>query len=232
MVGSEFLRDTWQTSLVFLSLLIFTRILGNTQIGQLTLYEYISGITIGSIAANVAAADPDKTLSHYYDLVLFVLLTYLISHLTIRSRRLRKLIDGSPTVVIENGRIMTANMGKLRYDLDELNGQLRQQGILDPAEVQYAVVETSGNLSVIKKSDYQTVTRSDIKLASQDPTFPLELIMDGEVIYKNLQGNYSLDWLNGQLAGKGITSPDKVSYAAIDSKGKLYISPAPSPAKI
>ncbi|SEO49173.1 DUF421 domain-containing protein [Propionispora vibrioides] len=231
MAGSEFLRDTWQTSLVFLSLLVFTRILGNTQIGQLTLYEYISGITIGSIAANVAAADPDKTVSHYYDLVLFVLLTYLISHLTIRSRRLRKLIDGSPTVVIENGRIMTANMGKLRYDLDELNGQLRQQGILDPAEVQYAVVETSGNLSVIKKSDYQTVTRSDIKLASPDPTFPLELIMDGEVIFKNLQGNYSLDWLNGQLASKGITGPDKISYAAIDSKGKLYISPTPLPTK-
>ncbi|CUH97652.1 putative membrane protein [Propionispora sp. 2/2-37] len=224
MNWSEILRDTWQTALVFVSLLAFTRFLGNTQIGQLTFYEYISGITIGSIAGNVVASDPDKVASHFYDLILFIILTYFVSYITIRSRALRKIIDGSPTVVIENGQILAENMRKLRYDLDELNGQLRQQGVLDPGEVQYAIIETSGNLSVIKKSDYQPLTKSDLKLKSADPSFPLELIMDGELIEQNLQGQYSESWLKNQLFLQGITDLSEVIYAAIDSKGQLFVN--------
>ena len=97
----EFIRDTWQTALVFISLLIFTRFLGKTQVGQLTFYEYVSGITIGSLAANIASAEANKVWNNFYDLVLFVILTYAISQITIRSRPLRKLIEGSPTIVIE-----------------------------------------------------------------------------------------------------------------------------------
>ncbi|EAX47419.1 protein of unknown function DUF421 [Thermosinus carboxydivorans Nor1] len=225
MDWQEIMRDTWQTALVFFSLLLFARFLGNTQIGQLTFYEYVSGITIGSIAANVAASEPDKVWSHFYDLALFVALTYSISYLTIKSRPLRKLIEGSPTVVIENGRIIKENMRGLRYDLDELAGQLRQQGILDPSEVQYAIIETSGELSVIKKADYQPLTKSDLGIHLPDPTFPVELVMDGEIIEQNLRKhNLTKDWLAKQLAVRGIADVSEVTYAAIDSKGQLFVS--------
>lgn len=225
MEWQEFLRDTWQTSLVFISLLLFTRILGKTQVGQLTFYEYVSGITIGSLAANIAAADADKVWNHYYDLILFVALTYSVSLVTIKSRPLRKLIDGSPTIVIENGRIIAENMHGLRYDLDELNGHLRQQGILDPAEVQYAILETTGDLSVIKKADYQPLTKSDFNIHLPDPSFPVELIMDGIVIERNLRRqNRSQDWLEKQLAEKNISDISQVTYAGIDSKGKLFVN--------
>ncbi len=226
MDWQEIIRDTWQTSLVFLSLLVFTRILGKTQVGQLTFYEYISGITIGSIAASVAAAEPDKVWSHFYDLALFVVLTYLVSLLTIKSRPLRKMIEGSPTIVIENGRIIEENMDGMRYDLDELNGQLRQQGVFDPSEVQYAIIETSGELSVIKKTDYQPMTKIDFGIHLPDPVFPLELVMDGEIIEQNLQKhNHSITWLEKQLAERGISNVAEVTYAAIDSKGQLFINP-------
>jgi Predicted membrane protein len=226
MEWHEIMRDTWQTSLVFIGLLIFTRVLGKTQVGQLTYYEYISGITIGSLAANIAAADADKVWSHYYDLILFVALTYGISVITIKSRPLRKLIDGSPTVMIENGKIIEENMHGLRYDLDELHGQLREQGIFDPAEVQYAVLETTGKLSVIKKSDYQPMTKSDFNIHLPDPVFPVELIMDGVVIERNLQKqNYSREWLEEQLAARGISAIAEVTYAGIDSKGQLFVNP-------
>ncbi|WP_371380802.1 YetF domain-containing protein [Sporomusa aerivorans] len=225
MEWQEFLRDTWQTSLVFISLLLFTRILGKTQVGQLTFYEYVSGITIGSLAANIAAADADKVWNHYYDLILFVALTYSVSLVTIKSRPLRKLIDGSPTIVIENGRIIAENMHGLRYDLDELNGHLRQQGILDPAEVQYAILETTGDLSVIKKADYQPLTKSDFNIHLADPSFPVELIMDGVVIERNLRRqNRSQDWLEKQLAERNISDISQVTYAGIDSKGKLFVN--------
>ena len=225
MAWQEFLRDTWQTTLVFLSLLVFTRFLGKTQVGQLTFYEYVSGITIGSLAANIAAADVEKVWNHFYDLFLFVILTYSISIITIKSRPLRKLIDGSPTIIIENGQIIEKNMHGLRYDLDELNGHLRQQGILDPAEVRYAILETTGDLSVIKKADYQPVTRSDFNIHLPDPTFPVELIMDGVVIERNLRRhNRSQAWLEKQLQDRNIFDISQVTYAGIDSKGQLFVN--------
>lgn len=226
MEWSELIRDTWQTSLVFISLLLFTRLLGKTQIAQLTFYQYVSGITIGSIAGTVAASEQERVWSHFYDLVLFVALTFLLSQITIRNRPLRKLIDGSPTVVIENGRILEQNMRNMRYDLDELICQLRINGILDPSEVQYAVVETTGDLSVIKKTALQALTKSDAGLEQPDAQYPVELIMDGQVVAENLaKKQLSADWLAGQIRLRGFAAPDQITYAVLDSKGHLFISP-------
>lgn len=222
---AEIFRDTWQTGLVFFSLWIFTRFLGKTQVAQLTLYEYINGITLGSIAANVAAAEPDKVWSHFYDLVLFVIFTYAFSYLTIKNRSIRKIIDGEATIIIENGTILKENMKKLRYDLDELNAQLREQGVLDIGEVQFAILETTGGLSVIKKTLEQPITKNDMGIKPAEATFPIELIQDGEVITEHLaKNNLSLTWLKGELAKQGIQSTDEVLYAVIDSKGKLFVN--------
>ena len=226
MDWSEFLRDTWQTSLVFITLLLFTRVLGKTQVAQLTFYEYVSGITIGSIAASIAASEADRVWSHFYDLLLFVLLTYLLSQITIRNRPLRKLIDGSPTVVIENGRILEQNMRNMRYDLDELTCQLRINGVLDPSEVQYAVVETTGDLSVIKKSAYQPATKSDLGVQQTSIQYPVELIMDGEIMQDNLLNQQITEgWLQEQLQAQGFQNAAQITYAVIDSKGQVFISP-------
>lgn len=222
---NDLLRDTWQTFFIFVSLVIFTRILGNTQLGQLTFYEYVSGITIGSIAGSIASAEPGKFLSHYYDLALFVLLTYLLSVVTIKSRPLRKLIEGSPSLIIENGLINKKNMKSMRYDLDELNSQLREQGILDLNEVQFATIEPTGQLSIILKPDFQPLTKSDMNIHLPNPTFPVELIMDGQVIQENLlKKNLTESWLENELTIRNIQDPKNVMYAVIDSKGQLFIS--------
>ena len=222
---STLLRDTWQTAFIFVSLVVFTRILGNTQLGQLTFYEYVSGITIGSIAGSIASAEPEKFLSHYYDLALFVLLTYLLSVVTIKSRSLRKLIEGSPSLIIENGLINKKNMKAMRYDLDELNSQLREQGILDLSEVQFGTIEPTGQLSIILKADFQPLTKRDMNIHLPNPTFPVELIMDGQVIQENLlKKNLTENWLQKELTIRNIKSPTNVMYAVIDSKGQLFIS--------
>lgn len=219
------LRDTWQTSLIFVSLLVFTRFLDKTQIGQLTFYEYISGITMGSIAGSIASSDADKFWSHFFDLFLFFLLTYLLSFFSIKSRPLRKLIEGSPTVVIQNGSIIKKNMKTMRYDLDELNSQLREKGILDISEVQYATVEPTGQLSVIMKPDFQPLTKSDMNIHLPNLAFPVELIMDGQVIEENLEKKHlSHAWLTIQLTERNIESPAHIMYAVLDSKGQLFIS--------
>ena len=225
MDWSELLRDSWQTSLVFVSLLIFTRILGKTQVGQLTFYEYINGITIGSIAATIVGSEADKVWSHYYDLILFIALTYLISLVTLKSRPFRKILEGTPTIVINNGQILKENMHSMRYDVDELTSQLRQQGVLDISEVQFAILETSGELSVIKNTANQQLTKSDLSLQQPDSSLPVELIIDGQTIEGNLKSlDKSQAWLDNQLLAQGVDSVSQVTYAVIDSKGKLFIS--------
>ncbi len=220
----EILRDTWQTALVFLSLLVFTRFLGKTQVGQLTFYEYISGITIGSIAGNIIAAEQEKFIPHFYDLILFVALTYLLSVTTIKNRYLRHIIEGSATIIIENGKILRDNMKSLRYDLDELNAQLRQQGILDISEVQFAIFETTGELSIIKKVQDQPVSKKDLNITPQEIQMPIELIMDGEIIHKNLvKQQISREWLDAQLQNQNIISPHEVMYAGLDSQGQFFL---------
>jgi len=225
MEFSEFLRDTWQTSLIFLSLLLFTRILGKTQIGQLTFYEYITGITMGSIAGSIAAAEADKFWRHLYDLFLFFILTYVLSILTVKYRPLRKLVEDSPTIVIENGCIIKKNMQALRYDLDELNSQLREKNIFDISDVQYATIEPTGQMSVMLKTDFQPLTKGDMNIHLPNPTFPVELIMDGQIIEENLSGQkLTHTWLNEQLTLRNINSHSTVMYAVLDSKGQLFIS--------
>lgn len=221
----DFLRDTWQTSLIFVSLLLFTRILGKTQIGQLTFYEYITGITMGSIAGSMAAAEADQFWRHLYDLFLFFILTYVLSLLTIKSHPLRKIVEDSPTIVIENGCILRNNMKALRYDLDELNSQLREKNVFDISEVQYATIEPTGQLSVMLKADFQPLTKGDMNIHLQDPTFPVELIMDGQIIEENLtKRQLTHTWLTAQLALRNISSHSQVMYAVLDSKGQLFIS--------
>ncbi|MDF2633556.1 MAG: hypothetical protein K0R78_430 [Pelosinus sp.] len=225
MNWDDFLRDTWQTTLIFVTLLILTRILDKTQVGQLTFYEYVSGITIGSLAGTIASSDPDKVWSNYYDLILFIVLTYIVSLCALKSRPFRTLIEGSPSILIENGRIIKENMKPLRFDLDELNSLLRAKDVVDISEVQYAILETTGELSIIKKSDFQPLTKGDMNIHLTDPKLPVELIMDGEIIEENLRSqNLTHDWLTEQLKARNIKSASHIMYGVIDSKGQLFIS--------
>lgn len=222
----EIWRNIWQTIFVFISLFIFTRFLGKTQVGQLTFYEYISGITLGSIAGNIVAAEQTEFWMHYFDLVLFSLLTYTIACFSMKSRLFRKIVEGEPTIIIENGIILKQNMRKLNYDLDELSTQLRTQGVLDISEVQFAIFETTGDLSIIKKIPDQPVTKNDLNIQDTLLSLPLELILDGEIITENLQKkNLSRDWLQQEVSNHGIDDMKHVLYAVINSKGELYIQP-------
>jgi uncharacterized membrane protein YcaP (DUF421 family) len=211
--------------LVFVSLLALARILGKTQVGQLTFYEYICGITIGSIGASVIASEPDQLWNHYLDLLLFCALTYAAARLTLVNQPLRKLIEGSPTLVIENGRILEENMRGMRLDMAELMGQLREKGVFDVADVQFAFLEATGGLSVMKKAAAKTVTLQDLNIEQGEGRLPVELIIDGEVLTENLpRAGVSAEWLKNQLATRGIGETAEVTYAAFDSRGNFQVN--------
>ncbi|MBQ5683174.1 MAG: DUF421 domain-containing protein, partial [Peptococcaceae bacterium] len=124
-----------QTVLSFVVLLVLTRILGKQQVSQLTFYEYLNGITFGSIAANMATIELEKVPDHIIGLITYGALTLAVSWLAVKNRKFRKLVAGEPVIVIQNGHILESNMRKMNLDLDELTTMLRSQGVFDYKEL-------------------------------------------------------------------------------------------------
>lgn len=187
--------------IAFFSLLIFTRLLGKKQVSQLTLFDYILGITIGSMAAGFA-----------------------VDLLTTKSRYASKYIEGEPVIIIMNGKILESNMRKLRYNATNLQQQLRCKDVFDLSEVHFAVLEPNGELSVLKKTELQPLTPKDMNISVPATGIGIELIYDGIVIEMNLkQINHNRKWLDSQLKAYGIKDPSEVFLATFEASGSLYI---------
>lgn len=210
--------------IAFFSLLVFTRLLGKQQISQLTFFDYILGITIGSVAASLTTDLDSRAWPHWVGLFMWTLLVWLVQWITTKSRRLSIYLDGEPTIVIMNGKIMKDAMKKLRYRIDDLVEQLRQKDVYDITQVEFAIIEKDGRLSVLKKAKYQSVTRKDMNMTVQPESVATEIIYDGVVIYSYLR-QLKLDekWLYGELEKRNIKSPGEVMYMSRKLDGTLYV---------
>ena len=219
-----FWESTWKTAVAFLAVLGYARLLGKEQISQLTFYDYVTGITFGNLAGALALSEPGKELQHFWILTLFVSISFSLAYATTRSRPLRKIIEGEPTIVIHNGKILEQNMRRMRYNLENLMTQLREKGFFSPADVEYAILETNGELSVLPKSQKRPLTPADLGLSTAYEGVPAEVIVDGRVIYPNLeQLNLDEQWLIQELSKQGVNSPAEVFYASLGTDGTLYV---------
>jgi len=219
-----YLKVALQTILAFFAVLIVTRILEKEQLSHLTYYEYVTGITLGSLAAGLAIDAVIPAGAVLLALVIFSALTYLMGYISLKNRVARKLLEGEPTIVVQNGKIMEKNMGRLRYNVDDLLVQLREKGYFNISDVEFAILEPHGKLSVLPKSSKKPVIREDLQIPSSYEGVSSELIMDGEIIYQNLkQNNLDEAWLINQLEKQGIHSPKDVMLASLDTQGNLYI---------
>jgi len=208
----------------FLMVLIITRIVGKTQVGQLTVSDFINAIVIGSIAAAMVTDLRESVRYYAFGLALFGLLTVGAEYLAMKSRPARKLIEGEPTILIHNGKILEDNMKKLLYHLDDLMMQLREKNVFNIADVEYAIAEPNGALSVLLKTQKRPLTPQDLQLPTKYEGVPSELVVDGVVIQQNLkQNNLTEEWLYRELEKQGIKSVKEVAYASLDTNGNLYV---------
>lgn len=155
---------------------------------------------------------------------IYVAILFLTALISLKNRKGRKFLAGDPTIVIQNGKILEGNMKKMRYTIDYLNQQLRERDVFNIEEVLFAIVETNGTLTVLKKPQFRNVTRQDLMIAiTPEQKLPIELIMDGEIIKENLeQNNLPLSWLESELKKRNLTKHGVV-YAVLEANGNIYV---------
>lgn len=210
--------------ITFFSLLVFSRMLGKTQISHLSFFEYVAGITIGSIAGALTTNLDVPPWPLFVALATWTGLTLTTQFVAMKHRWAEKMLDGEPVLVVQNGQVLERNLRTIRMRSSELNTLLRNQGIFDLSEVQYAIMETPGTLSVMKRPQHRAVTPADLHLPVLTPGLPHELIVDGQVVQENLTMlRLPREWLLRRLQERGIASPAQVFLAVIDTSGALYL---------
>lgn len=219
-----FIEVAIQTVLSFFSILFIARLLGRQQVAQLTLHEYINGITFGSIAATLATDTNQKTWSHLLGLILFGILTYIISLVTIKSRKVSKIIQGEPVIVIQDGKILEKNLLRFHYTIDDFNHLLRKKDVFDITDVKFGILETTGEINVVRKAQKENIKAEDMEIQPKQTELLTDIIVTGNIIYENLRKRkLSVKWLVGQIHMMGIKDIKDIFFASIDSNNKLFI---------
>lgn len=207
----------------FGALFLVAKFIGHKQIAQLDFFDYITGITIGSIAAEMATEleEPWKPLTA---MVIYGGITLLLSVISNRFPRTRKYLNGTPTILMDNGKLYHENLKKAKLDLSEFMVMCRQQGYFDLTSIQTAVFEYNGKLTILPVSSKRPATPNDMNMTPDQELLFTELIMDGRILEDNLK-RMGLDmiWLDNQLKQRNISSPQDVFLAVCDRNLKFVL---------
>lgn len=207
----------------FTAIFLAAKFIGHKQIAQLDFFDYITGITIGSIAAEMATEleQPWKPLTA---IVIYAGVTFLLSVVTNKFPRTRRYLYGSPTILMDQGKLYRKNFKKAKLDLEEFLVMCRQQGYFDLTSIQTAIFEFNGRLTILPVSTQRPVTPSDMELSPEQELLFTELIMDGRILESNLKHmGLDLTWLDKQLKQRGIHSAQDVFLAVCDKNQRLVI---------
>lgn len=212
--------------IAFVVLFVLARIMGRKEISQMTFFNFVSAIAIGSIAASLAISSGLSIRNGVIALIAWAAFTISMEFIDIKFKRARKITTGEPIIVIKEGRIMEHALRKTRLDVDSLNALLRHKGVFSLKDVDYAIFETSGNLSVKEKQKNQTATKNDVNLSPNPTLYPTstEIISDGILNTNNLlKLNLDENWVQQQLNLAGVKSLSEIFYAEVQKDGSLYI---------
>ena len=204
-------------------LFLVAKFIGHKQIAQLDFFDYITGITIGSIAAEMATEleEPWKPLTA---MVIYGGVTLLLSIISNKFPRTRKYLNGTPTILMDHGKLYYENLKKAKLDLSEFMVMCRQQGYFDLTNIQTAICEYTGKLTILPVSSQRPATPNDMHIAVEQELLFTELIMDGRILENNLKRmGLDLTWLDKQLKQRDIQSPQDVLLAICDRNLKFVL---------
>jgi len=219
----EWLLVALRTLLAIAILFLMTKLLGKRQISQLSFFEYITGITIGNLAAFISLELDKRWFLGIVSLVVWVSVSIGIEFLQLKSKKARDFIEGKSTVVIKDGKILEDNLKKERLTIDEFMEQLRKKNVFQAADVEFAIMDPSGDLNVLLARENQPITPKHLGIKVAPEKAPQVVIMDGEVMYEPLATmGLNRDWLDTELESIGVAL-ENVFLGQVDSYNQLYV---------
>ena len=217
----------FRTVILYFILMVGLRLMGKRQIGELEPSELVLTLIISDLAAVPMQDFGIPLVNGLFPIITLLCISMLLSFFSLKSIRFRGLVCGHPTVIIRDGKILQQNMARNRFTVDELYEQLRTQGYSDLNSVKYAILETSGQVSVLPYTKDSPVTPQVMnEKVPDDVTLPVLLINDGHIMGKNLSASgYDQKWLDSQIKNHRLTSPRQVFLLTVDEAGSVVCVP-------
>ncbi len=220
----NFLEVVYRTFLSALTLFLLAKAMGRKQIGELNTFDYIIGITIGSIASEMTVNSDVSLINCIVAMAVLSLIGILISYATTKSMFLRRFFTGCPIILIENGKIIEKGLNKARFDINDLLQECRINGYFDISEIAYALMEANGRISFLLKSKYTPVTLSDMKIKASKKGLCVNLIIDGNIMMEHLKNiNKDSAWLLTRLENMGYSDYSNILLASCDTKERITV---------
>lgn len=213
----------FRTIILYFVVVFTMRIMGKRQIGEMQPFELVIAIMISELAS-LPMQDTRIPLVHgLIPIITLLLLQALISLAELKSEFARIIFSGKPSIIIKEGKLNIKELKNNRFNINDLLEELRLQGYYNIEDIEYAILETSGQMSVIPKTNLEPATKEDLKIKSTQDKLPITLILDGKINHHNLKIiEKNKSWLQNQLNKNNISSADKVFIALLDSKGKFF----------
>lgn len=221
---SDFLNICFRTILVLIILFFITKMMGKKQISELNFFDYVVGITIGSIAADISLDIEKDMIAGIAALFIYGFISYIISFVSIKSILARRFFIGVPTVLVEKGKIIESGLKKSKIDVNDLLMEARENGYFNLDEIDYALMEVNGNISFLPKEKEKPVTKRDMKIKCSNEGLTVNAIIDSKYMVNNMKAiNKDKEWLDHELKVNGYDNYDNILLATIDNNYKVTI---------
>lgn len=221
---TELLDVTIRAILSLITLFLVTKMLGKKQVSQLSLFDYVIGISIGNFAAEMTINLESQEVNGILAVVIFGLVAYIVSYLTMKSITLRRFFMGTPTTIIQNGKILEKNLKKIKCDVNDMLEEIRAKGFFDLSQVEYAIMEADGQISVLPKANYRPITPNDMNIKVKYEGLCANIIIDSKIMKQNLSlMNKDEKWLRKQLKVKGYNDFEKILLCTLDDNENIVV---------
>lgn len=214
----------YRTIITMVLLFLLAKLMGKKQVSQLNLFDYIIGITIGSVAADISLDLNKNFIDGLVCLTVFGLAGAFISFIALKSIVLRRFFSGTPSMIIEDGKIIEDGLKKVKFDINDLLEEMRGAGYFNADDIAYAIMETNGKISFLPKDKEKPVTKKDMNLKIEPSFLTANIIIDGKIMFNNLKAMHKEKaWLIKQLKVLGYASLDNILLATLDNNDKILV---------
>lgn len=223
-MGLEILSVALTALISVVVLFVLVKIIGNRAISQMNMFDYINSITIGSIAAELATSDVDEMTAPLVAMIVYTAAVIIIAWLATKSLNFRRIVEGRTVILFKDGKLFDKNFKKAKIDINEFFMQCRLNGYFNLDDIEAAVQESNGRLSILPKASAQPVTPKNLNLAVNENEMYFNIVLDGKILEGNLKNaGFNKQWLEKQMKNNNVSDIKNVFAAICSADGDFYV---------